>query len=135
MRQSVLVIKKRWRDKNKEHMKKYSKEYRSKNKDKILAYNIQYKKTNKGRVALASYKYNIKVRYNITLEDYVSVFNKQKGCCAICGRSQKSVTRRLAVDHNHKTGSFRGILCFSCNAHIAWLENRKIKILKYLEEN
>ncbi len=38
MRQSVLVIKKRWRDKNKEHMKKYSKEYRSKNKDKILKY-------------------------------------------------------------------------------------------------
>jgi len=40
----------------------------------------------------------------------------QGGVCAICGNPPK--TRRLDVDHDHKTGVIRGLLCFTCNHHL-----------------
>ena len=38
---------------------------------------------------------------------------EQGGVCAICGNPPK--TRRLSIDHDHKTGATRGLLCFRCN--------------------
>jgi Recombination endonuclease VII len=38
---------------------------------------------------------------------------EQGGGCAICGAEPK--TKRLHVDHDHKTGAVRGLLCFRCN--------------------
>lgn len=38
---------------------------------------------------------------------------EQAGGCAICGAEPK--TRRLHVDHDHKTGAVRGLLCYRCN--------------------
>ena len=37
----------------------------------------------------------------------------QDGRCAICGNKPRK--RRLDVDHNHKTGKVRGLLCRRCN--------------------
>ncbi len=42
-------------------------------------------------------------------------FEKQKGCCAICKKPQSAFKNRLALDHNHKTGKLRGLLCYYCN--------------------
>lgn len=39
----------------------------------------------------------------------------QGACCAICGKKQVPEENRLAVDHNHKTGKVRGLLCYRCN--------------------
>lgn len=47
--------------------------------------------------------------YNITLEDYDTLFQLQGGVCAICGKPETSAkVSNLAVDHN---GSIRGLLC------------------------
>ena len=54
-------------------------------------------------------------RHDITLEQYNSIFDKQSGCCAICGKHQSEFKRNLAVDHDHKTGKIRGLLCHKCN--------------------
>ena len=62
-----------------------------------------------------------KNKFNITLDEYKKILIEQNGVCAICfnpeysvhGRSQKPVN--LAVDHCHKTGKVRGLLCRSCN--------------------
>lgn len=51
--------------------------------------------------------------YNITVEEYDQILASQKGRCAMCGRLP--TTRRLAVDHDHKTGLVRGLLCWTCN--------------------
>jgi len=40
---------------------------------------------------------------------------QQDGCCAICGRAEKEMTRQLAIDHCHITGHIRGLLCGNCN--------------------
>lgn len=74
--------------------------------------------------------------YGITTEDYNKLYQAQKGKCAICGGKQTS-GENLDVDHNHKTGEVRGLLCHSCNKGIGLLKDspRILKLaLKYLEE-
>lgn len=48
--------------------------------------------------------------------------DKQGACCAICYKPEGGFKNRLAVDHNHKTGKVRGLLCFYCN---------KFKVMKH----
>ena len=55
-------------------------------------------------------------RYSISLEEYRYVLAQQGGGCYVCGRPPK--TRALHVDHNHKTGVVRAIVCWACNSAI-----------------
>jgi hypothetical protein len=64
---------------------------------------------------LARRRSDLKLCYGITLEQYNTMFLKQKGLCLGCCRHQSYFKRRLAVDHCHKTGRIRGLLCVSCN--------------------
>ena len=60
-------------------------------------------------------KYNLKSKFDMTLEEYNDMFEKQSGCCAICGTHQSELSRSLAVDHSHRDGHIRGLLCQVCN--------------------
>lgn len=51
--------------------------------------------------------------YGITATGYDALLAAQGGRCAICRARPKS--KRLAVDHDHKTGAVRGLLCARCN--------------------
>jgi len=53
-------------------------------------------------------------KYGITVNDFKQMFNTQKGKCAICNEEPKT-KRGLHVDHDHKTGKVRGLLCHGCN--------------------
>ena len=46
-------------------------------------------------------------------ELYDRLIAAQRGVCAICGAPPK--TRRLHIDHDHRTGKVRGLLCQRCN--------------------
>lgn len=61
------------------------------------------------------YRAFLKSTYGITPEDYDGLYDKQKGKCAICGKHQSELKRRLCVDHDHNTGKVRGLLCHKCN--------------------
>lgn len=50
---------------------------------------------------------------------YYELFSKQNGRCAICGVP----SAHLKVDHDHKTGCLRGLLCHSCNVGISWFQD------------
>lgn len=54
-------------------------------------------------------------KYGITLEEYESMWIGQGSCCKICKTTQNSKGKSFAVDHCHKTGAVRGILCDNCN--------------------
>lgn len=55
-------------------------------------------------------------RYNISLDTYKQMFDDQNGQCAICGAAEgNSKHKNLYIDHDHKTGEVRGLLCHCCN--------------------
>lgn len=68
-------------------------------------------------------------KYGITEDDYNDMFVSQNGKCGICGKHQTEIKAALHIDHNHKTGRVRGLLCSSCNFGIGHLQD-DIKILR-----
>lgn len=64
---------------------------------------------------------HLKRIFGITTDQYDDLLEKQKYCCAICGKHQKEFNKRFSVDHAHTKsdwvpeGMIRGLLCFSCN--------------------
>lgn len=63
------------------------------------------------------------------------LFEKQEGRCGVCGKHESGFKMRLSVDHNHKTGQVRGLLCYYCNKFVVarhTLESAR-RIVKYLE--
>ena len=55
--------------------------------------------------------------YGITAQDYWAIYEFQNRVCAICQRAT-GTTKRLSVDHCHRTGKVRGLLCGVCNAKV-----------------
>jgi len=62
--------------------------------------------------------------YGITTGDYDTQLAKQGGGCAMCSRPPKS--RLLDVDHDHKTGKLRGLLCSFCNRALMYIRNNPV---------
>ena len=59
--------------------------------------------------------------YGMSNDDYASMHDSQLGLCLICGKESNDLStdqssRLLCVDHCHKTGKVRGLLCTKCNA-------------------
>ena len=54
------------------------------------------------------------------LGGYDAQLATQGGGCAICGKPPKPGGRRLAVDHNHRTGEVRGLVDAACNRMLGW---------------
>lgn len=74
----------------------------------------------KDRDPLVQRKAELKRLYGITFDDYVNLYKKQNGVCAIC--LQECKTRKsLSVDHDHDTMAVRGLLCNRCNRAIGML--------------
>lgn len=67
----------------------------------------------KACVSLAAHERRVETVYGITPEQYAEIFRRQGGRCAICRAQPRTI--RFAVDHDHKTGEVRGILCKRCN--------------------
>lgn len=110
-------------EKKKAYMKQYVQEHKVEIKEK----------SRKGRKAWKLLK-----KYNLTLEDYNRMVIKQKGSCAGCNRHQDEFKNLLSVDHNHKTGKVRGLLCQPCNLVLGnAFDNVKIleQLIKYLKKN
>lgn len=80
-------------------------------------------------------KSHLKMNYGLTIQEYNRLFDGQKGCCAICGKHQSELRRTLAVDHNHKTGQIKGLLCDNCNLGLGNFQESRgilIKAIQYL---
>jgi hypothetical protein len=87
-----------YRKRNPERHKELQRAWYKKNKEKHRAYNLQK-------------------LYGITIEEYEAMVIAQGGVCALCrkppyGRRNGS---KLHIDHDHKTGRIRGLLCYHCN--------------------
>jgi hypothetical protein len=61
--------------------------------------------------------------YGITEADYQMKLDSQNYRCALCGKDETTFKVKLNVDHNHKTGVVRGLLCYRCNKFIVGRHN------------
>jgi hypothetical protein len=71
--------------------------------------------------------------YGISLDEYDRMLEKQNGVCAVCSKPPNG--RRLHVDHDHKTGEIRGLLCSGCNVALGAVnDNTSVlqKLISYI---
>lgn len=61
-------------------------------------------------------------KYNLDHREFESMLRRQEGKCAICDRKPPE-GKVLVIDHNHKTGDVRGLLCGSCNTALGMLQD------------
>ena len=83
-------------------------------------------------------KYQQLKKEEITPQDFKNILATQGGVCPICGRNQRQVRRKLAIDHCHKTGRIRGILCGRCNLALGLLGDNCVfleRAINYLKQN
>lgn len=59
----------------------------------------------------------IKRKYGLSKTSLDELYRKQNNCCAICGRLKRE-DEKFCIDHNHRTGKVRGLLCANCNLGI-----------------
>lgn len=65
-------------------------------------------------------------KYGITLEQYLAMDAAQKRRCAICGRKEWTGSKRLHIDHIHKTKQVRALLCRACNTSIGHFKENPV---------
>lgn len=69
--------------------------------------------------------------YGLTPADVVAMKKAQRHRCGICNKK-----KRLWIDHCHKTGRVRGLLCPGCNSALGKFQDGRLfkAALKYLKE-
>lgn len=110
-----------------DHRKQYMKDYANnpEKKEALKADRFKYKTRN----PIIAKKGHLKRKFGLSLEDYERMLSEQDGACKICRKietrmnNKKNTIATLAVDHCHKTGAIRGLLCFKCNAAIGMLSD------------
>lgn len=75
---------------------------------------------------------NLLKRYGITLDQYEKLFSDQGSMCGICGTKENYSGHlgprkdwSFSVDHCHKTGVIRGLLCNDCNRALGLFKDDK----------
>lgn len=91
----------------------------------------EYRKNNREKYLESKRKCRLKVVFGITIAQYEKMLLKQGGTCGICGSKPDKV--RLAVDHDHRTGKIRGLLCDSCNRGLGQLGDSEEVLISALE--
>jgi hypothetical protein len=79
-------------------------------------------------------QYSLKRYYGLSLNDYAEMYRIQDGKCAICklpetDKDRYGNVRVLAVDHCHKSGSVRELLCYSCNSMLGQAKDNEQVLL------
>lgn len=106
------LYQKQWRLNNLDKFNASQTRYRKKNQKKTTAKQREWRKNNPDKAK----NILIKSRHGITLDTYNAMSLEQNYLCKICSKSKK-----LYIDHDHKTGKVRGLLCDQCNKALGLL--------------
>jgi hypothetical protein len=142
-------------DKNK-NPEKYIEKYKAfNNNEKRKAYMKEYYKNNTEQLRKNTKKYRSKLiiqgnrddyhlrrKFGFNRQHYDMMSMSQNHLCLICKQPETRIIRgkvaRLAVDHCHKTGKIRGLLCARCNLGIGRFEDSPELLresAKYIEDH
>jgi hypothetical protein len=99
------------------------------------SYSFKYRQTLKGKIGVIK---NSIGRNGLIIsdDDCMKILPLIHTKCQICGRSSNP-KKKLCIDHNHRTGEIRGVLCDRCNRSIGLLNDHPAHMLKaiyYLEK-
>ena len=106
---------KEWKKNNLDKVKQQRQRYKEKNMKKRKNYRDDNKDVIKN--------YALKSNYGIDLKEYMDMYLKQNGLCAICHQPQKNNDFLLSVDHNHLNNKIRGLLCRNCNIGLGYFKD------------
>jgi hypothetical protein len=112
-------------------LKVYDAKLYKKNPELLKARAQRYRKKNSAKVKNLALQW----RYGISLDQYHEMLKAQNNCCAVCqtlkpgGNSKKY----FYVDHSHKTGKVRGLLCYHCNLALGMLKDNPKAIDRLVE--
>jgi hypothetical protein len=112
----------------------------ARNKGNVVAQQARYRASHKVQLRLLNKNwyaanqdhvknYRLLKLYGLTLADYNCLKAKQNNACAICNQ----VPTLLYVDHDHKTGKVRGLLCNLCNVAIGQLGESEARLLSAVD--
>jgi Recombination endonuclease VII len=79
-------------------------------------------------------------KLGLDAEEVAAHFLAHDGCCDICGRRSEEAgehCKRLCIDHDHRTGKFRGLICDPCNRAIGFMGDDPARLeagARYLRE-
>ena len=116
-----------------EYYKNYRLLHRKESRKAVSKYKSLHSEKWKEIKKKADRKAHLKNRYGLTLEDFERLVFTQFGRCAIC---REKFSSKICIDHDHRTGKVRGLLCDSCNRFIGAAKddpeilNAAIKYLK-----
>lgn len=106
--------------------------WNQKNSDRMKAAAQKFKNSGKSRQG------RLKAMYGMTHEEYLVLFEKQQYSCAICKCKEPGGRwKHFHVDHDHKTGIVRGLLCTNCNRAIGYMNDdvwRLEQSIRYLSK-
>lgn len=125
-KEKSLAAQKNWRDSNKGHYADLQRKYRQnmtpEQKAARKASHADWCAKNPEKVTAAKKKSLEKHKqrrqaeaYGLTQEQLQQMIVDQGGICKICGGPPQAPKVSLSIDHNHKTGKVRGLLCDHCN--------------------
>ena len=108
----------------------------------VLEYNKRYRRAHREAYGTDYHRSTLMLRYGITDRDLAEMAEKQDHCCAICGQRETDkrggLVKHLAVDHDHKTGKIRELLCQSCNTALGKFKDDEdilLKAIAYLRKH
>jgi hypothetical protein len=71
--------------------------------------------------------------YGLSFTQYTKMLEDQDNKCAICGEEETRFLKKLVVDHCHKTGEVRQLLCNMCNHGVGNFKDNPELMLKAIE--
>ena len=114
--------------------------WQKENKERVNEKNRKWVANNYEKKYSNSKNSKLLKEYGITLEEYYKISESQNNKCKICNkeetRESKGIKWKLSVDHCHKTGKIRGLLCGKCNVGLAKFEEEErqfLNAIKYLK--
>ncbi len=117
----------RWREAHVEHRREYMRRWRKRNREAVRESNQAFQKSPKGRFSAIN-RVSRREGYTplaCTQEEFLRWYEKQDlTLCQMCG----CFTNKPQIDHCHKTGRLRGIVCIRCNLVLGHYENELLRM-------
>jgi hypothetical protein len=129
-------------EEHKEYMREYAVNYRREHPEKVKETKRKYATKHPEEIRKyeqRGYRHWVLRYYGISQKEYDAMLEKQGGKCTCCGRPNSGRMKkngeydRMVIDHDHKTGKVRGLLCVQCNLALGVLDDSKERVELLLE--